>query len=267
MPPTRLILTRCNFCFPRSHSQVVTQMSTLASKSPLNNSVGLATNTNSLMSVHQAASKQATKDTDRYQSEIIDYIVEWETLVTTRVDTLRKETTLLNEKLNHYQTKTENLRTKVENNTTKGKDTPTKLTQKTERNEAKLNNAWNAYEKSASVLCNLLEAITKQGWVDMYPLLTSMIDWDSMRAAMEYDVFSKLHMTTNSLEDDVKEDTKQEKVLPIPTDDQDSATTGSYVESVGSYEEESETHTPVREQVKKIDSAPLSPKGVTTKLG
>jgi hypothetical protein len=178
--------------FLRTSKQVTAQISTLATKSPLHEHVGGAPGLTSLTSVHQLATEKARVGAEQYQKNIINYAIEWEQIVTTRVDEGLKETNVLHQKLSHYQNKLELLRKKVNAVESKGKESPTKLSEKLTRNEVKLEQAWKLHEESASTLCNLLDEITTGGWKDLYPLVVTALQWERGRAAGEHDVYGKL---------------------------------------------------------------------------
>jgi small-conductance mechanosensitive channel len=146
----------------------------------------------SLASAHQAATQNANIGAQKYQEKIIDYAIEWEQAVTERVDDGLKKTNVLYQKLNHYQNKIDSLRKKVNAVENKGKESPAKLNQKLARNEAKVKQAWELHEASASTLCNLLEEVTKGGWKDLHPLVMATLQWEVDRVTGEQDAYGML---------------------------------------------------------------------------
>jgi hypothetical protein len=176
----------------RTPKQVTVQLSALATKSPLQEHVGNAPGHTSLASVHQLATEKARVGAEQYQKNVINYAIEWEQIVTTRVDEDLKKTNALQESLNHYQNKIAVLRKKVNAVENKGKGSPTKLSEKLTRNEGKLEQAWKLHEEGASTLCNLLDEITKGGWKDLYPLVLAALQWELGRTTEEHDVYAKL---------------------------------------------------------------------------
>jgi hypothetical protein len=168
------------------------KLSALSTNSPLHAHVGNAPGLTSLTSVHQLAAEKARVDAEQYQKNVIEYAIEWEQIVTTRVDEAMKKNNVLHERLNHYQNKVDVLRKKVNAVESKGKETPSKLSVKLTRNEDKLKQAWKLHEESASKLCNLIDEITTGGWKDLYPLVTEALQWELGRATGEHDVYGKL---------------------------------------------------------------------------
>jgi predicted RNase H-like nuclease (RuvC/YqgF family) len=210
---------------------MVMTFSTLTEKTPIYDATG-STQGDSLINVHQAASKESEAAAKKFQEEVIDYCLEWETVVTKRVEDGLKQTGKLHNKLNHYQNKVESLRKNVKAKEEKGKEPPAKLTQKLERNDGKLNQAWKEHERSASNLCNLLEEVTKLGWKDLYPVLKAFMQWEARRASTEYDIFARLPVVEEEMTGSFE--TAVNQALPSVTPgagveaDNDSETTGSY---------------------------------------
>jgi mRNA-degrading endonuclease HigB of HigAB toxin-antitoxin module len=168
------------------------QLSELAMMTSLHDHVGNASGLTSLASVHQVATEKARVGAEEYQKKIINYAIEWEHIVTTRVDEDMKNTNALHDALNHYQNKVDTLRKKVNAVENKGKESPAKLSEQLTRNEDKLKESWKVHEESASTLCNLLDEITTGGWKDLYPLITAALKWEVGRAKGEHDVYGKL---------------------------------------------------------------------------
>jgi hypothetical protein len=172
--------------------QVTMQLSELAMKSPLHEHVGNAPGLTSLTPVHKLATEKARVGAQQYQKKIINYAIEWEQIVTTRVDEDLKENNKLHVKLNHYENKVDSLRKRVNAVENRGKESPTKLSEKLTRNEDKLKQAWKVHEESASTLCNLLDEITTGGWKDLYPLVMAALQWEVGRVTEEHDAYGKL---------------------------------------------------------------------------
>jgi hypothetical protein len=162
-------------------------LSALSASSPLYEYVGDTRVDTSLASVHQLVTEKATVDAEQYYKNVINYAIEWEQFVTTRVDAGLKKTKTLYQDLIHYQHKIGFLREKVNDAEKEGKESPAKLSQKLTRNEAKLDQAYKLHEATASKLCNLLEEITKGGWKDLYPLILAGLQWEVDIAAGEQD--------------------------------------------------------------------------------
>lgn len=197
-----MIGTRSHHMFPcLHHSQMAIQYADLAAKSPIFGPIGnLHGGGDSLVSVARAASNQAQSFTESYKERVVDYCVEWEAIVSTRIDDELKETKQLNKRLNHYQSKVAGLRTKVNHYNGTSTEAPSNLSTKLARNEVKLESAWKVHEQAASRLCNLIDEVTLQGWMDLYPLVVASMKWEVERASAELEAISKLQSVTNDLE-------------------------------------------------------------------
>ena len=138
----------------------------------------------------------------------------------------------------HYLKKVEGLRRIVNRKEESGKSVSTKLKEKLARNEMKLQSAWKSHERSASMLCNLLEQVTKRGWKDLAPLVLNCIQWEIERASGDFVTFSKLPAVAEILMETVSKanvpyaDEVNDVVVALADDQSESeATTGSYISS------------------------------------
>jgi predicted nucleic acid-binding Zn-ribbon protein len=147
----------------------------------------------------------------RYQHEIIDYIVDLDNAIETRVDTEIKQVQELHKRLLHYETKTDKLRQKVRSKESKGKtELPAKKTEKLERNEDKLNRAWKLHEAKASRVCDLLEEVTVHGWKDLYHIIGRMLDFEKDYNDEKAKVTSRLPELKEQLEKIYKENEEKD---------------------------------------------------------
>lgn len=132
-------------------------------------------------------------ESDSYECEILAYVGEWETVVTNRVDKESIEVEKLRRSYIHYQGKVDALRKKVNGNETNGKETNEATAEKLKRNEQKLDDASKLFEDAARPLCILIEEIVRQGWKDAFPLIQSLMKWESVRSKNEASGFSDWH--------------------------------------------------------------------------
>jgi hypothetical protein len=191
----------------------------------------------SYVGVHEALSKNTHKEVKKYQDNIIDYVVEWESIVTARFEEENAERQRLNGVLNHYQTKVEGLRKEVNKKLDKGLSSPSRKTEKLSRNEDKLKNAWEEHERSASRLCDFLQEATESGWKDLYPLVIAMLKFDSEKSADEREILSKMDEVEALVESSVEARLGEAPAPPPPAVD------SSEEGSVSEEEESAETPT------------------------
>lgn len=195
--------------------QILDKLVVLTKKSPIEKSVAGA-GRDSMTTVSGELSRLVKDSESLYKNKIIKYAVEWESVVTARVDKAVESNDKLHAKLEHYTTKVEGLRKRTnkvieveqaksekKNEEKKGAmatpAVPQRLRAKLERNESKLSNAWQLYERSASELCNLLEEATAHGWNDLHPLLLDLIQWEVERTTAKYDVVAELIAISENL--------------------------------------------------------------------
>ena len=175
------------------------KIATLSASTPIHGPVGDTVTEDSFVSTVQAASKLTLDMDPVYQVKIVDYCREWERVVTSRVDAGIKETKKLQKELMHYLKKLERLRRIVNRKEESGKSVSTKLKEKLARNEMKLQSAWKSHERSASMLCNLLEQVTRRGWKDFAPLVLNFIQFEVDHASGTFVAFSRLPMISETL--------------------------------------------------------------------
>lgn len=153
----------------------------------------------SLQAIQQLASAQGHVDIMEFQSHILDYVNEWEWVVTTRIDAELKLSRKQAADRAHYESKVEALRKKSNELETRGKVTPTGTAEKLKRNEEKLKEAFEIYELAAGKLCVLIEEATAGGWRDLYPLVQNVMKWEAHRVESENDIYAKLLPTSEVL--------------------------------------------------------------------
>lgn len=130
-------------------------------------------------------------ESDAYESEILNYVAEWEDVVTSRVEKDSSEVEKLRKSYVHYQNKVDSLRKKVNTNESNGKETNEATAEKLKRNEDKLDDASKEFEDAARPLCILIEAVVREGWKDVFPLITNLMKWESDRSKKEMLFFSE----------------------------------------------------------------------------
>jgi hypothetical protein len=180
----------------RFQPQMTKEMSTFAEASPIESHIGSLDEALSFLSIYQNASNQVARSSQKYQQEVIDYCIEWEAVVTTRIDKEMADVKKLRETYNHYQGKVDGIRKKVNVQEAKGKSVNDGVADKLKRNEQKLDEASSEFEAAAGPLCFLLEEVVYQGWKDLYPLVQATMKWEADRSQNEARVFQQLQPGT-----------------------------------------------------------------------
>jgi hypothetical protein len=165
------------------------EIASFAEGSPLESHIGNLDDTRSFLSVFYNTSNVTAKYSIKYRHDIIDYCVEWEVIVSTRVDKEADDTKKLREMFNHYHDKVDALRKKVNVQEIKGKSANNSLVEKLQRNEEKLDEASELYESSALPLCVLIEEVVQYGYKDLYPLILATMKFEMEHSQHEARTF------------------------------------------------------------------------------
>lgn len=141
-----------------------------------------------------------------YQTHILDYLDEWDEVVTSLLDDEVKTIRDRNKQREHYIYKVDRLRGRVNRIERKGvKDAPERLTEKLGRNEDKLQKADADYEEFANDVAVSLNEVIRRGWVDLYPLIKSAMKFEVNRIGRDNATFGRLPVTLDALKSDYKE--------------------------------------------------------------
>ena len=163
----------------------------------------------SLKIVQDLNSSQTKVNAREYNEHVLGYVLEWEKVVTERVERELKKVRKLQGDRTHYERKVEGLRARANDLEAKGKPSPDTAVEKLERNEEKLRSAFLLHESDATRLCILIEAAAKDGWKDLYHFVKNYIKWESNRVGRESDIFCQLSDTLVSMKSEFKENSKK----------------------------------------------------------
>lgn len=143
----------------------------------------------SFFSTTQIASKHERKTAAEYDEQVLDYITEWDNTVTTRVEKAMMLHKKLEQDVLHYENKVSRLRSKAHESEAKGRLLSTQQAERLNRNEMKLNDAWQIHELECGSLCNLFEEIAQHGWNELYPLVSNTLTCEMDRLQREKSCF------------------------------------------------------------------------------
>lgn len=186
--------------------QVALQFGSFSKETPLYDCVGLMPSSDrpsntvcSYMSVHDELAAKAKSYVGKYQQFVLDYAVEWEKVIRTRIDNGIKKAEELRIELDHYQKKTESLRLSANQSMAKGKSVPSTVQEKLTRNEEKLISSKQSYNQVATDLCILMEEVTERSWRDLHPLLVKVAQFDMTLANDEAKALAPLSQVVATL--------------------------------------------------------------------
>lgn len=155
---------------------------------------------------------QEVANGNEFNTHVVKYVVDWEKIVTVRVDTELKKVKELESVLRHYEDKVVGLREKSNAIEEKGKEPSESQAEKLERNEEKLKEAFNKHERQAGKVCALLEAVTHDGYKDLYPMVKNYMKWEMNRISREHDIAERLSETLEALSEKMGSQTNTPKV-------------------------------------------------------
>jgi hypothetical protein len=150
----------------------------------------------SLQQLHTIHEKLNVAD---YQQHVVDYVLEWEKVITTRIDKELTDVKKLRQNRLHYERKVETLRRKVNQAEQKGKEVTADKLERLERNEQKLKDSFELHEQRAGKLCVLLEQATEQGWQDLYPFVRNAMKWEVNRLGRENVTYGRMPITLDAM--------------------------------------------------------------------
>lgn len=199
---------KCMIMLNKSRLNVAVQISKLAENSPLEACAGKAPNgemeadssdMETFMSVHHNMHNRIDMYAGRFSQFILDYAVEWEKVVVTRVTGNLKQSEKLRRELDHYQQKVEVMRLSTNKTMAQGKIVKPEQAERLKRNEEKLFHARRHYEEFASDLCLLIEEVTERSWKDLHPIFIKLAQFDGSIAADEQKYFANLFNVAEDL--------------------------------------------------------------------
>ena len=142
----------------------------------------------SYAAVHLSLHKKNKAYGTKYAEHIIAYATEWERILTTRINRHLKEYEKLRVDLDHYGRKVEDINKTHNKTMSKGKSVQEKGVDKLRRNEQKLVQARQEYDRFVNDLCCFLEEVLERGWKDLLPLLVKMSQFDATLCGEEHNL-------------------------------------------------------------------------------
>eukprot|EP00538_Stauroneis_constricta_P013209 CAMPEP_0119571558 /NCGR_PEP_ID=MMETSP1352-20130426/44177_1 /TAXON_ID=265584 /ORGANISM="Stauroneis constricta, Strain CCMP1120" /LENGTH=569 /DNA_ID=CAMNT_0007621239 /DNA_START=684 /DNA_END=2393 /DNA_ORIENTATION=+ len=141
-----------------------------------------SSNGSTYMSIHTAAERKGALYASKYKQHVIDYVIEWEKVITTRVTNGLKKWEQVRVETDHYHKKVETLRQSANTAMSKGKQVDPKSADKLTRNEEKWIQARQTHQKVTTDLCILIDEIVNRSWRDLHPLLIKLTQFDMTTA-------------------------------------------------------------------------------------
>jgi len=121
---------------------------------------------------------QAESRASEFKAFALDYFVDWQETVTTRINADIKKTDQYRQDADHYKTKVESLAAGKKRLEEKKRPVPDSTLEKLRRNQEKLEEATIVYNAAALDLFLLMEELVDRAWRDLYPLFLAVLQWD-----------------------------------------------------------------------------------------
>ena len=137
-----------------------------------------STTPSTFLSIQQSVAAHVKRSRTNYGKMVLDYVVQWESAVTTRVNADLKTEEQLRVELVHYESKVQALQQQVESILSKGKCPKDELNDKLSRNTEKLEESREQYQGFVTNLCILLDEIVHRSWRDLQPVLLEVARHD-----------------------------------------------------------------------------------------
>eukprot|EP00578_Thalassiosira_sp_NH16_P029035 CAMPEP_0181097866 /NCGR_PEP_ID=MMETSP1071-20121207/11801_1 /TAXON_ID=35127 /ORGANISM="Thalassiosira sp., Strain NH16" /LENGTH=591 /DNA_ID=CAMNT_0023180383 /DNA_START=198 /DNA_END=1973 /DNA_ORIENTATION=- len=136
-------------------------------------------NPSSYAAIHLQLHKKHKMYATKHKEHILDYATEWERILSTRIVGHLKQSEKLRVDLDHYGKKVEDMHKTMNKTMSKGKSVDDKGVDRLKRNEQKLVQARQEYDRFVNDLCGFMEEVMDRGWKDLHPLLVKMAQFDS----------------------------------------------------------------------------------------
>jgi hypothetical protein len=177
-----------------SRDKVVKALTEVSVESPMFDLVGgppesaLTHALSSYAAVHTDCSREMATHLAEFQDEMINYVTDWESTVTTRIATELRHVDKLFKEFVRYHNKLEALKASAEKKKAVKDADLARIT----RNESKLRTAKKEYRRNLVSVTLLTEEVTERGWKDLVPLMIKMIDYDVESSNKTVELFNKL---------------------------------------------------------------------------
>eukprot|EP00571_Detonula_confervacea_P010031 CAMPEP_0172304250 /NCGR_PEP_ID=MMETSP1058-20130122/5674_1 /TAXON_ID=83371 /ORGANISM="Detonula confervacea, Strain CCMP 353" /LENGTH=637 /DNA_ID=CAMNT_0013015393 /DNA_START=79 /DNA_END=1992 /DNA_ORIENTATION=- len=133
--------------------------------------------------IHKADYKETYSKLDEH-SQLVEYVVNWDHIVTKRVETKYGEYAKQRTSLNHYAKKVDSLLAEEGKLREKQKQMKPKQIEKLERNQDKLTEARETHDSAGESLLMLMDEVILRSWRDAFPLLKKSIRFEGDFAAI-----------------------------------------------------------------------------------
>ena len=168
-----------------SRSRVVQALKETSLESPLLDFLG---GDYSYEAVHDECGRDMSARLKEYQVNVLTYVANWESTVTTRIATEIRHVDRLYKNFVRYHNKVESLQAAAD----KKKVVKDSDLEKISRNESKLRTARKEYHRNLVSVTLLTEEVTERGWKDLVPLVIRIMNFDMESSGVTAERMSRL---------------------------------------------------------------------------
>ena len=143
----------------------------------------------------------------------VEYVQEWEIIVTTRIKSNLKQAEDLRKDLLHYEKKVKGLLDNEAKMAERNKELNDKEKEKLKRNQEKLDQARQDFDKYATMVCHIIDSALQLAWMDVTPLVYRLANMELDRLGGKegaeaftnslHDLVEKLKAVANKFEIDM----------------------------------------------------------------
>jgi len=139
------------------------------------------------------------------EEHCIEYVQEWEMIVTTRIMSSLSKADGLKKTVKHYEEKVVQLQ--IQKQANKGKPLDKKTKEKLVRNQEKLAVAKEEYENCATTVCHMIDSALDYAWRDMTPMIYQLFNMEHDRVGGKdsQEIVKSLSTLVSSLKSFAKE--------------------------------------------------------------
>jgi len=149
---------------------------------------GVAASQSNYVNTMNALATSSHARADDFQQKGLDYMKQWQEVVTTRVNAELKRTDQLRRDADHYEAKVESLEGNAKKLREKGKEVPAATKEKLDRNQQKLDEAQKLYHHAATDLFLLLDEVVDKSWRDLHPLFLRLVQLELNATSDDYNL-------------------------------------------------------------------------------
>jgi len=183
---------------------VANDMAELALKTPLSRIMGTpmspssvtiadtASTATTFLSIYQSLASQAEKSRTHYGEMVLNVVVLWESVVTSRIDACLKKEQKMRTKLARHQDKVDTLQRSIDSEQSKGEYRTDEQSEDLATKKNELKKLQKKYNNFNDNLCLMIGEVVHQAWRDLQPVLLETAKHEMSASADQAETMKKL---------------------------------------------------------------------------